>query len=213
MDRFVSNSDEAEESTSVTSEYFLWRGGYENKHKMYINTSKSRWKLLSSIKHPKTLTNAAPEPIILYNSFPKRKHPSEGIPLSGNWRSNRMPYRSEVRRAARAADVCDGSQPSPNQEDSVIPDSSSASESISIDDEALESDIFMLIGQLRRSHAALMHALEIASNNRLRAMASRQPAAVAAADAEADSIAVELAALHAARGRLEREVRAAMAER
>jgi hypothetical protein len=217
MDRFVvsgssrriRNNDE----TESTSEYFLWRGGYENKHKIYINTSEARWKWLSSIKHPKTLTDAAPEPIILYNAFPKRKPPNEGFPLSGDWRSKRMPYRSEVRRAARAADASVPTQPNPNPEDSFAPDSSSASDSISTDADAREPDLPALIGQLRRSHAALLHALERASHARLRATASRRPAAAAAAAAEAAAIAVELAAMHAARSRLEREVRAAMAAR
>jgi hypothetical protein len=122
-----------------------------------------------------------------------------------------MPYRSEVRRAARTSDVG-------GTEDSFVPISnpvdSDVSDSSRICDDSRETDLHELIQQLGRSHAALLQSIDNASRTRLRATAIRRPAvAAAAANVEAVAVAVELAALHAARARLEREVRAAMAVR
>ena len=175
----------------METDYFLWRGGFENRQRFYINSSERRWKVATSIKHPKTLTNAEPEPMILFNSFPKREPLVESFPVASDWRSIRPPYRSELRRMVRRNDDY-GSQLTslPNAQACI---------------EDHQSKIEALLFDLRHSHAALIRA--IVSSNAQRRNPTRP--LTSATTAEAAAIVAEIERLQAVREQLERQVCAA----
>jgi hypothetical protein len=184
----------------MADDYFLWRGGYENKHKFYTNSRDPRWKIASSIKHPKTLTDAEPEAIILFNSFPKRPPAVESMPISCDWRSMRPPYRSELRRLARTGQY-DSENRKPEVSDAFSSDLPSRSEM------PQSIDFLSLLGQLRRSHAELLRAIEAFN---ARSQNGRRPSS-SRSRADAAALAADISRLQAVRDQLEAQVRAARA--